>query len=355
MDVYKKFSEIDLKPWRNSLYVNNQKVNNPLSQFCPSTLKKFMGFYSVKCSRPVMIRIETVNICNNNCLICANQISKRKQMIMPLDLFEKILTEYSIMGGGKISLTPTGGDLFMDTLLVQRLNLINNFPKITGLSFTTNAVESDRYSDEELSNILSNFERIHISIYGIDDEEYQTMTRRNTYLRMINNINKLLKLKTEQTEIVFGFRFLKKRTNEEIDTWIQTNFSESISYGYTASYNNWGNGKITSLNLPFDASWIPEVENKSRCFHPLIAFQIFSNGDVSFCPCPDYDIDDELKLGNVSKNNLIQIFNSKKVQKFWDSSNPIPNYCKRCTAHKSFNNFGEIQFLMDHPSWVFGA
>jgi MoaA/NifB/PqqE/SkfB family radical SAM enzyme len=353
MNIYKNFSEINLKPWKKHIYFGLFE-NSVLTAYLPNFINKTLNNLFL-ISRPIMIRIETVNICNNNCLICTKQISKRKKEIMSVDLFEKILSDYSKIGGGDISLTPTGGEIFLDKYLLDRLDLIKNYPKIRNLSVTTNGVFSDRYSDDDLSKILSRFNRIQISIYGIDEEEYKTMTRRNTYDRMIKNIQRILHLNEDSTKIILGFRFLKNRETNQIDDWIEKNFSQKIEFLYTNYYHNWGNKKITEIKLPFDAKWFPPCNNSSKCIYPLIGCQIFSNGDVSFCPCPDYNGDIELHIGNIKKTNLLQIINSKKVQYLWDSSRKIPNYCQFCNAFKPFNNVNELIPIFNNPSIIFGA
>jgi MoaA/NifB/PqqE/SkfB family radical SAM enzyme len=353
MDVYKKFNELNLEPWKNYIYANETKSDRKNYKIFLSSLLKFKE--NDKTSRPVMIRIETVNICNNNCIICTKHIAKRKEQTMSMDIFKKILQGYSKIGGGKISITPDGGDIFLDCYLIERIRLIKKYPNISGLSVTTNGVMSDLFNDEQLKEILSAFERIQISIYGLDEEEYSTMTNRNTFSRMINSVKRIVDFTNNSTELFFGFRFLKNRTPDEIDDWINNNFSRPIKYGSTICYNNWGNNKVNSNKLPFDATWLKVSENESRCVHPLIAYHIFSNGDVSYCPCADYDVDAELKLGSIENNDLSELFNSRKVLNLWDSDRPIPNYCKYCTTCKSFKNVDNLDSLIKHPSWIFGA
>jgi hypothetical protein len=355
MDVYKRFNELNLEPWNKFIYVPEQLSYNHSNTYPLTNILKRLRFKTTKFSRPVMIRIETVNICNNNCIICTKHIAKRIEQTMSMVHFEKILQNYSKIGGGKISLTPDGGDIFLDRYLLERIRLIKKYTNITGLSVTTNGVMSDLFKEDQLKEILSAFERIQISIYGLDEKEYSILTKRDTYYRMINNVKRIIDLTNNSTELSLGFRFLKNRTPDEINHWIYSNFSKPVKYCSTTSYNNWGNKKINSIKLPFDATWLKVSENKSRCLHPLIAYHFFSNGDLSFCPCADYDMDPELHLGNISDNDLLELFNSKKILNLWDSDRSIPNYCKYCTTHQSFNDIDTVDFLIKYPSRAFGA
>lgn len=87
-----------------------------------------------------MVICETVNSCNLDCIICAYSLQQRPRTLMPMDLFEKVLDDYSAMGGGAISLTPTVGDVLLDRRLAKRMDAIRRHPEIRAVSFTTNAV-----------------------------------------------------------------------------------------------------------------------------------------------------------------------------------------------------------------------
>lgn len=320
----------------------------PFGRLIKKFLPKSKHLISIK-RRPLMLICETVNICNNDCLICAQSLMKRKKETMSLELFEKVLQDYSEIGGGNLSITPMIGDIFLDKLLVDRIKMIPQYPKITGLSVTTNAVGSDVLSDEELTFVLENFERVHISIYGLDDEEYQVMTRRPHYLRMLKNVKRIIDLSKNKRSIAFGFRFLKDHTEEEIKTWIRQNFGYEIPFGFTKTFSNWGNKIDTTVKLPFNGEWIQVKENNVGCLTPLFACQVFSNGDVSFCHCPDFDIEDDLKLGNIIVNSLIEIYNSDKCKKLWGSDKTLPDFCKYCTFFKPITELPQYEQFIEKP------
>lgn len=302
-----------------------------------------------------MIICETVNICNNDCIICAHSKMTRKKVTMPLNLFEKVLRDYSDMGGGKLSLTPMIGDIFLDKFLIERLEMVSQYPKITGLSVTTNAIVSDKFSDAELKFILEKFERVHISIYGLDNEEFQIMTRRSHYSRMLNNVKKIIEINPNKKSVAFGFRFLKKHAESEIRSWIIKNFHCEIPFSSTREYSNWANAVDTSIKLPFAGEWIPSRENTEPCIIPLFACQIFSNGDVSYCACTDFDINEELKLGNVTKDRLIDILNSDKAKRLMKSDTGMPDYCRYCTFHKPMTELIQNKHAIQNPIEFIGG
>jgi len=348
MNIYKNVECLDNKKYDKSLFFKKSKLPlflKILKNYFPDLSEFFQTTYS----RPLMIICETVNICCNDCIICPYGKMTRKKEIMPLKVFEKVLVDYSDMGGGKLSLTPKNGDIFFDKFLLERLNLIKKYPKISGISVTTNAILSDQFTDEELIVILQSFERIHISIYGIDEEEYSLMTRRGTYFRMIKNIQRIINLSNNQNSIVFGFRFLKMHTTLEIDRWIEQHFCTKIPYSQTNIYMDWGGSIDSAKPLPFKGEWRRRKEGLSQCLIPLSACIIYSSGDVSFCSCNDYDIKDEFLLGNISKQSLGQILNSSKNRRLWASPTNLPESCKKCVSHRPFTELGKYEFMFENP------
>jgi len=348
---------------------DNSKINRDLAKYIYLERERFFPlgkifrqifpnlnnpFLSIK-RRPLMIICETVNICNNDCVICAHNKMTRKKETMPLEIFEKVLQDYSDMGGGRLSLTPMIGDIFLDKFLIERLELLSQYPKITGLSVTTNAIGSDIFNDKELKFIIEKFERFHISIYGLDVEEYKIMTRRSYYPRMIKNVKKIIKLSGGKQNILIGFRFLKNHTISDIKKWIQQNFECEIPFNFTNSYSNWGNVLDTQKKLPLDGVWLPTPDNKEQCLIPLFAFQIFSNGNVSFCPCPDYNGIEELKLGNVAKDHLLDIYNSKKCQELWNFNTKVPDFCKKCSFFKPLSELPQYENAVINPLEFIGG
>lgn len=305
-------------------------------------------------SRPLMLICETVNICNHRCIICPYDRLQRKHQVMTMSLFEKVLHDYSEMGGGYLSLTPVVGDIFFDPHLLKRIALISDYPSIKSVSVTTNAVYAEKFSDGDLKYIVNRFGRLHISIYGLDEQEYHTMTRRNTYHKMLRSIQKIVDL-TDRDNIVFGLRLLKNRADSEIQTWIEENFGSSYPYSYTTSYSNWGGSLDDSVNLPGDAQWTKKILSTEPCLIPLSAAQIFSNGDVSFCPCADYEGDRELLLGNIAVQTLGEIYNSEKTRNLWLNFPKIPDICKNCSFYRPLSGLKNNGNILEYPLDLIGG
>ena len=297
-------------------------------------------------SRPVMLMCETINACNNDCIVCAYSYMSRPKEIMSMSLFHKILDDYALMGGGGLSLTPVVGDLLLDPKLSDRVSVLKTYKTITPVSVSTNAIALEKYSDDSLYEIVNCFDRINVSVYGLDEIEYKTMTTRSFYRKAVSGINKILSLLEDKSRLVLSFRLLRNRDKQDVDAWIKNNIEFDVkTLSCITTYSNWG-VIDDSVALPYDANWLKrrEVTNSQQCLIPLVAMQVFSNGNVSFCPCDDFDNIDELHLGSVKNKSLLEIYNSEKVARLWDFNNNTPLFCKKCSF------FIPMDMLNDFPS-----
>jgi len=332
LDIVKKKQFFKKLFYKKKFTSNNSYVNQILSTLPGRTM-----------SRPLMLHIETVNICNHNCIFCAYEANKNKKMIMSMDLFSKVVSDYVDIGGGGISLTPSPGEIFFDPLLMKRLQLLGNVPQITSISITTNGIGSEKYGNQELKDILCRFDRVHISIYGLNASEYSQITRCQTFDQCISSIRRIVEYANPNV-VSFGFRLLYNRNESEINTWVQNTFGRAIPYGYTTEYTTWGSLILCELNeLPGDARWKEMPHISKPCFRPLISIKVCVSGDLSLCVCSDRSSQD-LLLGSVIKQSIESMYNSQKCKQFWSSGENVPESCKKCSTYQSIDEF--------NPYWL---
>ena len=301
-------------------------------------------------NRPLMLTIETVNTCNFDCIFCPYSAATREKSVMPLELFQLALDQYVAIGGGALSMTPMVGDVFLDRFLPDRFRLIRQRPAITNLSFSTNASLFQTVSDEDFEYIISQLYRLHISIYGVNAEEHTTITRRATFDRVMANTRRALDAAGgDRDKVVLGFRLLRERSREFLTEWIEKHFGRPCEFGWTTQYMNWVNGVDTTRRLPLDGQWIQlTAAPRSQCLLPLMACHIYSNGDVSFCPCDDYNGMPDLHLGNITKKPLAELYNSERVRGLWKK---LPAVCDGCTAYRPLTNMAFRRSAQVH-GWV---
>jgi len=292
-------------------------------------------------SRPLTLSVETVNICNNDCIICPYSSQTRAHQTMSIELFGKILDDYTLIGGGNLALTPFVGEILLDKHLLTRLEMIKKSGIVSRLSVTTNGVMAHLFDDPTLEYIIHSFYRIWISIYGMDAEEYKAMTRKDEYEKALENICRILRF--SKGNIVLGIRHLKKRSSEDIYKWVE-NLKNRANYKYPLEviedmfvFNNWSIFN-TNTKLPFDAKWRPAPTHMDQCLLPLLYTKITSAGDLSFCACVNFDASEELLLGNIKNYSLLELYNNEKCRKLWNwKSNGIPEFCRTCSFYQSLD------------------
>jgi radical SAM protein with 4Fe4S-binding SPASM domain len=310
---------------------------------------------AVGVERPVVLICETVNKCSLNCMICAYGEMERPKEVMSMERFRHVLEEYSSIGGGHLSFTPVVGDIFMDPLLWDRLAVLDEFPAIKSVSVVTNAVGLARFSDEQLKGFLRRLSRVYISVYGMDDEEFFTMTRKRLFPKFVGDVKRLVALSESPSQFMFGFRLLKTKTEEELKAWVRSSFGVDAPVGYTTSFANWGIFD-TSKPLPHDATWMPTPKKDHACLIPLVALQVHSNGNVSICPCDDFEADESLSLGNIDNQPLRELLMSEKHQRFWqDFTTATPRHCQTCSFYVPLSRLQDLDFLFTRPTEFMGG
>jgi hypothetical protein len=252
------------------------------------------------------------------------------------------------------------GEVFLDKLLLDRLRLLRATPSITRVSAITNATMAHLYSDEELAEILSHFDHLAVSVYGLDPEEFLVMTRKDRYELFMTGLARLLKF-AGPAKLSLGARHLKDRTQGETDRWLDEVARRAgvaggeIRFAGTKTYGNWSFFDI-GAPLPFDATWIPISQNTKQCVLPLISIQILSDGRVSFCGCANYDGASELTLGTIREESLADLLGSERVSLLWNwPAHGTPEFCKTCTFHVPVENLVALPGAFSDPFGTFGG
>jgi radical SAM protein with 4Fe4S-binding SPASM domain len=308
--------------------------------------------------RPIMLVCETVNHCNSDCVFCPYSSQTRARGVMEMELFEQVVSQYSQIGGGNLSLTPTVGEALLDGMWMRRIHTLAAWQDRIAPSVTTNLYALDRYPDEEVRAMLSVLRRIHISCYGMTAGECETITRHPHLLdRFLAQTRRLLSLREASglnCEVVIGFRLLQPRTEEEVCAFLREEFDLVPPHGATTTYANKNN--FAQNALPGEAQWFPDHANSSTC-SVLTMAGVYWDGRVSACPCQDYDASPQLYLGDLTKQSLSEAFNSPQSQALWRAheSGQLPPVCRNCSRHGTLSELGPSHPLIRSPLDLIGG
>ncbi|MFC7734454.1 SPASM domain-containing protein [Roseomonas sp. GCM10028921] len=218
---------------------------------------------------------------------------------------------------------------------------------------------ADLYSDAELAAILSHFHRLAISIYGLDEEEFRLMARKEGYARFRAGLVRILSIMGPE-KVTLGARQLRRRPKAEVEAWGEALARDAqvdptkVKVHTTSTYSNW-DFFDTSKPPPLDAEWLPARENTAQCALPLVSLQVLSDGTAS-CGCAEFDGQSELNLGNVRKASLRGILASDRVRQLWDwGICGIPNSCHNCSFHMPVDALAGLPSTFPEPLRTFGG
>lgn len=269
-------------------------------------------------SFPLLVIVESTNICNLSCIMCPSSIQSRERGVMSFDIWKKIVDEVAekspestiwpaIMGE---SLTIGGPFLEM---------LEYSYKKGVKVVLNTNAV---LFTDELIDKILSfNLQEIIVGIDAVTSDTYNEIRRGGDFKRVVNNVLELLKRNTGKTRITV--QFIEQETNSaETEDFKKFWLSKGANVKIRPQLG-WGAGvKAPNLVLRQD-------ERIGRCPWLIRTVSIHWNGRVVQC---DADWDQKYVAGDLSVNTLEEIWNgelAKRRQKHHDNDFEFEP-CKNC-------------------------
>ena len=294
-------------------------------------------------ARPLMLSIETINVCNSECVFCPYTIQTRAKGLMKQSLFEQTVGQYIEMGGGPLSITPVVGDILLDRRLSERIEFLQSVTEYVQPSVTTNLFALHRWSDEVIVNMLHTFRRVHVSCYGITEEECREITKTDyfgEFCRQMRRLHQIARKTGFLERITVGFRLLYNYSADHLGEFQMREFNNVFPLSSaTALYCNWGNSMRGSL--PGEARYVQDRENRGLCAMLTLGLLVFWDGRVSACNCCDYNASVELSLGNVATDHLENLYNGAINQQLWvrHQEGKLPEICKNCTFHIPLETF----------------
>jgi MoaA/NifB/PqqE/SkfB family radical SAM enzyme len=261
---------------------------------------------------------------------------KRKKGVMSMSLFEKIVRDYSDMGGGTVSLTPVGGDALVDPHFVDRLRILEALPAIKQITLTTNAIALGKYSDEEVRHILAAVDCIQVSIGGLDANTYETMYGVKQFHTVERSMRRLVDLRDgvpEASSIAFAFRTNDPRFEARFKPQLDEFRRRGIFISHISTYANYSG--IVSDDETLKLQVHANRERKRRaCALACVHVAVCWDGKVTACGCTDME-GNSLVIGHVDKDALADMLSSEKRTRILDSfaKGKPPKLCQDCSGY----------------------
>lgn len=301
-------------------------------------------FFNKKYIPNFFFSIEVSNVCNFKCVFCGYQKFNGKFNIKKLETFEKNIDQVLKFTDQNITLTPLTGDVYSDKGFNNKLNYLENHPKLNKFGFTTNFTLCN-FIDIEYLLSLKKIDHIKISIYGHDEDSFKKITKSNTYNKLISNL-KYLSQRLESLNFnldlairsYMDFNFEKYKETELIS--IINNMekkSNKVKKSQHYHYTNWG-GTVNKSDIGDLDIILKDAKHsyKNGPCNRLFSFLISANNEVILCACRDTHR--YMNIGDLNKMKLSEIISldNPKYKKWIDDqkNNYFEGPCKECDMYE---------------------
>ncbi len=292
-----------------------------------SEIKPFTGVDDrVKLSKVIpldttfTLNIIPSNACNFRCIYCVQSLDQKvldskynfKRDIMTLDIFEKIVIQ-SKMFPNKVKLISFmgQGEPLLNRNLAEMVNLTKKAEIAERVDIVTNASLLTHQLSDEL--IESGLDALRISIQGINSEKYSSVSRVDiNFEEFISNIEYFYNKSRNKCKLYV--KIIDAALDKEEDQLFYKLFEKITDRMYIEQIKPVYDGidyKRFDTSLESDRRGYIH-KKRYICPQPFYVLCIWPNGDVIPCSA----IHRVSHLGNVNEENLLTMWNSKKLRAF---------------------------------------
>lgn len=274
---------------------------------------------------PEIVQIEATNICNAKCVFCPRDEMHRKQGIMSFDLFKKIVDECAELGITHVRMH-NYGEAFIDKRLVEKVR----YAKSKGIT-EVGAISNGSLLTEPVVRgmIDAGLDAINISVDASGKETFETTRIGLKYDKVIANIERLVRLRTEagkrRPKLILSFVRQNNDADEQafIEHWKKV--ADKI---HITDLHNWAG----TLNRESDVNY--------PCYRPWLTFTVLWDGRVSLC-CADFD--GRVVLGDLNTSTIQDIWNAEpyRTVRRQHLESGGPEICRSCDLPRK-----------DSPLWI---
>ncbi|MFO7710529.1 MAG: radical SAM protein [Candidatus Woesearchaeota archaeon] len=337
----------------------------------PKPKKRYMALQGLlKEKGPVEVKISIIRDCNNRCIMCGHwQDPKRKEKIITLENFKRLVNDLKELGIKKVRIT--GGEPLLHPDLFEMIRSVKEQDLF--IEICTNGILVTEEMAKKL--VSAGVDQVSISLDAGDEslhdrirgnkgafersvQAFRHLRKHDSFLKLhcntvimnenYRNLDKLVELaedigishitlaplkmyisqleklkltKEQQEEFYFKiYPSLKEKARQ-----VRINVTPILIEGDTDQ----------QLKAFTEELFGEYIYNRYYCFKPLRRFDIKSDGSV--LPCCGL-LDDDLIMGNINQQSIIDIWNSEKYRQY-RLSTKIPRHeqCRYCATYQHQN------------------
>ena len=274
---------------------------------------------------PEIVQIESTNICNAKCVFCPRDDMERKQGIMDMALFTKIVDECAALGIGHVRMH-NYGEPFVDRALVEKVRYAKQ-KRIPQVGMISNGSLINEAAARGM--IDAGLDAINISVDASGKEVFESTRIGLKYDKVIANIERLLALREQsgrrRPKLILSF---VRQNNSAEEQHFIAHWRQKADKIHVTDLHNWAG----TLNQESDVRF--------PCYRPWLTFTVLWDGRVSLC-CADFD--GREVLGDLRTSTIKDIWNGPAYRKVRRAhlDHGGPAICQSCDLPKK-----------DSPLWV---
>ena len=274
---------------------------------------------------PEIVQIESTNICNAKCVFCPRDDMHRRQGIMSVDLFRKIVDECVELGITHVRMH-NYGEAFIDKKLVEKVR----YAKQQGIKEVGMISNGSLITDQIARGMIdAGLDAINISVDASGKEVFESTRIGLKYDKVIGNIERLVRLRAEsgkrRPKLILSFVRQNNSADEQafIEHWRA--IADKI---HVTDLHNWAG----TLNKESDVNY--------PCYRPWLTFTVLWDGRVSLC-CADFD--GKIILGDLNTHSIAEIWNAEAYRdvRRQHLESGGPDICRACDLPRK-----------DSPLWI---
>jgi len=274
---------------------------------------------------PDIVQIESTNICNAKCVFCPRDEMHRRQGVMDLDLFKKVVDECAGLGITHVRVH-NYGEPFLDRQLVDKVR----YAKQKGIK-EVGMISNGSLITEEIARgmIEAGLDAINISVDAAGKDVFERTRVNLDFDEVTGNIRTLARLRREMgrshPKLILSFVRQGNTTDEQAFIREWSAIADKI---HITDLHNWGG----TLNHQSDVQF--------PCYRLWLTFTVLWDGRVSLC-CADFD--GRHLLGDLRTSTIKEIWNSPayRAVRRQQLESGGPGICRSCDLPKK-----------DSPLWV---
>jgi radical SAM protein with 4Fe4S-binding SPASM domain len=266
-----------------------------MPDICSKTVCQVLGgaMNLVRGKFPPVLRIETTNACNAQCIICPHREMRRAIVRMDDRLYRRLIDEAAAAKCREIHLHNFGEPL-LDKMLEERIA----YAKEKGIPKVKIFCNGSLLTAERAEGLLrAGLDEVKISFDGATREEFEKIRPPLKFDVVVENITRLVQLRNAAGSKMKIHVACCSTTDKQGTMQMLEKIVDGFSFG---KIHNWSSGDRARSRI------------RKPCSRLWRTMTVLANGDVSLC-CLDYD--GRHLLGRIDeKTSIAEVWNSSDYE-----------------------------------------